>query len=259
MRNVFVFAIISLLLIISGIWFVFPEEVLRSELIDSLSNKDLIAEIKGFKKGLFYELKADELVFKSDSNSIISFKDINSKIRFLSLLLFHINMSVKCQFAGGVVNGNVLIKKDGITGSLFLNEGKIEEIKVLNNTGLKIKGLMNAVINFYTDSTDLGFYVKDAVIEPLILKDAYIPLNLFHKINGRFVKEKDTIKIESLTFEGKNVIARVKGNIVNSSIDCLIEVMPATEDVNRQLIVYGLDRYKVAPGYYVIPVSEIFK
>lgn len=259
MRKVLAFILISIPIFFWGIWFVFPEDVIKDEIIDTLSNEDLKPEITGFKKGLSYDFKIDKLVFKNNSKEVLIFKNIDSKIKFLSLLIFQINMTIKGEFAGGILNGNLLIEKNGVSGKLFLDNGNLEEINALYIADLKAKGILKATIDINTNNAYLNFIVKDADMEPLIIKDTYIPLNLFKKINGSFVKEKDFINIESLSFEGENIIARVKGKIIDSKIDCNIEVMPGNEYVDKQLVIYGLDRYKVAPGYYVIPIFQILR
>lgn len=258
MKKVLVFILISIPIFFWGIWFIFPEEVIKNEIINSLSTSDLKAELTGFRKGLLYNFKIDKLLFKNSSNEILVFKNIDSKIKFINLFLFQIDMSIKCDFAGGVLDGRLLIKKNGISGKLFLDNGNIEEINTLYTAGLKAKGSIRATVDVNTNNIIINFIAKDVDMEPFIIKDTYIPLNLFKKINGSFIKEKDSILIESLSFEGEDIIARVKGKIIDSKIDCNMELMPRREYLDKQLIIYGLDKYKVAPGYYVIPVSQIF-
>lgn len=256
MRKTFLFIVISIPLIIYGIWFVFPENVLKSYIADSLSGNNFSTEITGFKKGLFYDFKIDKLVFENNLKEIMTIEDIDSRINFFRLILLCLDMSVKGKAVKGNVYGRILIKKDFISGNLILNNGRLEEIKALKFLNIDATGNIRAKVEFDSNNMSIEFSSDDLETKPLILKDLYLPLNLFKGFNGSIIKKGDVIEIVSFYLEGKDINARIKGRVDGSGDDCVMEIMLKKGYVEDNLILHELERYKVMPGYYVIPIRH---
>jgi hypothetical protein len=81
-----------------------------------------------------------------------------------------------------------------------------------------------------------------------------VPLNLFQSISGSIDVRENVMHITSISLEGKDVNARLKGNIKANTMDLTMELMPGRSFIENPLFLNEFDRYKVSPGYYVIPV-----
>ncbi len=75
---------------------------------------------------------------------------------------------------------------------------------------------------------------------------------------GSFEVKEDIINIISFRLEGNNIYAKAKGTIKNNILDAEIELMPGKSFIENPLFAYEFKRYKVAPGYYVIPIRINF-
>jgi hypothetical protein len=65
----------------------------------------------------------------------------------------------------------------------------------------------------------------------------------------------NTIDVASVSLEGPNIFARLRGTIRNNFMDLRMEVMPEKVFLENPLLLSQVDRYQVSPGYYVIPVK----
>ena len=79
-------------------------------------------------------------------------------------------------------------------------------------------------------------------------------MNLFHSISGSIDIGENIIHITSVSLEGKDVNARLKGAIKDNIMDLIVELMPRKAFLENPLFLNEVDKYKVSPGYYVIPV-----
>jgi hypothetical protein len=86
-----------------------------------------------------------------------------------------------------------------------------------------------------------------------------VPLNFFNSVRGVLEVKGDTIHISSLALEGKDIYARIRGEISNNVMDISMEIMPERSFLNNPLFINAMEQYKVSPGYYVIHIRRYLR
>jgi len=255
-RKTLLVILVSFLVVFYGTWFVFPEDVLKSAIVDHFSYGDLSIEIDGFKKGLFYCFDIERLTFKKNSDVLMLVNNVHSKINFFKFFLLHLDMSINGGSNDEVIEGKISIIDDNISGNLIFKGWGLENIGAIKLFGINAKGKLMAKISFDSYNLQIEFSVNDLVADSIILKGSYIPLNLFQKFNGFINKKGNVVEISSLYFEGNNLIGRLKGKIVDSDVNCFMEIMPGKGFIDEKIYFPEIEKYKVSPGYYVIPIKD---
>ena len=80
-----------------------------------------------------------------------------------------------------------------------------------------------------------------------------VPLNFFHRVTGSIDINGKILNIVSVYLEGKDISARLKGAIRDAVMDLNMELMPGKSFIENPLFIAGLEKYKISPGYYMIP------
>ncbi|MCD6319544.1 MAG: hypothetical protein J7M03_02570, partial [Candidatus Desulfofervidaceae bacterium] len=83
----------------------------------------------------------------------------------------------------------------------------------------------------------------------------FFPLSFFHTIQGLIEFSPDIIRILSLTAEGQEIYAKLKGEIVNNKAHLNLEMQTASA-LSRPYFAL-LKKYEIMPGYYKIPFDGI--
>lgn len=251
-----IFIILILLpIVLWAFWFIIPESFIQSRIENSVSNDKLILEAKGLKKGFFYLLVVDNLVLKNFQKELITVNNIKSHINPFYLLIFRL----KGSFDGGVgesgsISGYMNLTKKRIVSEIDFTGVNISEIPLFKLFGIKGDGIFSGTISIKENTGYIRFYTENTKLEPFSFSKFRVPINFFQKIMGSVEINKDIINIVSFTLEGRDIYARARGIVKNNVLDASIELMPGKSYVENPLFIYELERYKVSPGYYVIPI-----
>src|SRR4030042_190940 len=199
MKKILIISLIAIPLILWGIWLVFPKTSIQSIMEGSVNSDKLGVEVKGLKKGLFYNLTVDRLTLKSSGDEQVSLNNIYGCINPLNFIMLRFTM--------------------------------------LDDTG------------------HVEFVTKDSRLEPAILSGVNVPLNFFNSVRGSVDIKGDIINVVSIALEGKDIHARLKGPIKDAVMNLDMELMPGISLIENPLFRGELGKYKVSPGYYVIPLK----
>lgn len=256
MKKVLVISLLAVTVIVWGIWFVFTKESLQSLVEDAFTDDRGIVELKGLEKGLFYNFSISRFVLKTSKSELISFENIKAHINPLHLLTLRMDISFKGNACGGNISGYMHLKRNSAQGEIEINKAVMSEVPFLKLAGIKGTGTVSGKYVLANDNGHIDFFTEDAGFEPAFFSGMKMPLNFFSSIKGSLDIKGDIINIVSVSLEGKDVHARLKGSVKNAFIDLRMELMPGTSLAENPLFLAEFEKNKVSPGYYVIAVKE---
>jgi type II secretion system protein N len=248
-------ALTAIPVIFWGIWIAVPETSIQSIIENSISSNKFRLEVKGLKKGLFYNLSVDNLTLKSSGEQLVSLTNIHSRINPLSLIMFRLNLFFDGGIGGGNISGRINRIKNKIQIGLDIKKADISDIPLFKLIGIQGTGTISGRFTMIDDTGHVEFVAKDSSFEPAVFSGVKVPLNFFHSIRGSVDIKGDIINIVSVALEGKDIYARLKGVIKDAVMDLDMELMPGTSFIENPLFLAGLEKYKISPGYYIIPVK----
>jgi type II secretion system protein N len=241
--------------VIWGIWIAFPVTAMQSIIEDSVHNQKFTLTVEGLKKSMFYRLYADRIVVKSTEAEIISFHSVHANINPLRLIALHMDLSVYGRVGEGHFSGNARFSKTMITTRLDFMQANLRDMQFLEVAGIRGTGDVSGKFTLTDQKGHLEFLVNDAGIEPAVFAGVIVPLNFFNTIKGSVAIEGNTVDLASVSLDGRDIFARLKGFIKDNVMDLHMEVMPQKSFLENPLFLSQVDRYQVSPGYYVIPVK----
>lgn len=251
----------NILLLIIGIpvfilllWLIaLPDSVIKTTIENSISNNgrlNINPSIKGLRKGLFFTVYADSLELKIDKKTALIITDISSRINPLYLFKRQFAFSVRGKIGKGDIEGHFKLSE---SGSLKIDKAEFSSIPYLASAGLHGKGLISARLNLKNNIMDAVFEIPDADIRSSTMAIP-MPISSFRKIQGALQLQGNTIKITSISLDSDKGYARIKGEVINGTMDLSLELMPSAgklEPIESILI----SKYQISPGYYVIPIK----
>jgi len=250
-----VIALIAVPIIFWGIWIAFPKTSIQSIIEDSLGSERLTLEVKGFRKGLFYSLSGDRLALKRSGEEQISLSEIRGRINPLSLVVMRLNLSFDGNMGGGNISGILDVSRNKTRIEMNIKKARINEMPLFKVAGLQGTGIISGRLKMADGTGHVEFITKDSRFDPAIFSGITVPLDLFDTIRGSMDIKGNIIDVVSISLEGKDIYARLKGVIRGDAMDLHMEIMPGVSFIENPLFHGGFERYEISPGYYVIPVK----
>ena len=236
------------------IWMTFPASSIQSMLEDSVRGANLTMEVHGLKKGFFYALNVDSATLKSSGEELVSFSNIRCRIKPLGLIRMQLDVSLDGEAGSGKIAGNSVLKKNGSQTIFDYKAVDLGEMPFLKRGGIQGTGTLSGRFFVSDDKGHIEFATRGAHFEPMVVSGIRVPMNFFNDVTGSLVIGRNAIEVVSVYLAGKDVYARLKGFIKNSVMDLNMELMPGRSFLENPLFNMEMDRYRVSPGYYVIPV-----
>ena len=255
--------IAAALLLVTGLWFIaVPEGLIADVIENSLSRDYLYLKTEGVKKGLFYNFSAGRILLMkkgaegSPDHPLLVFEDVRGRFEFLSLLTLGPELGFEGRMNEGVVRG--LVRLTG-QDTLMIKAGNIpiKGIPLFEPLGIYGDGTLSGSFLVRNNAGDLKFSVSDMRLERASLGGIFLPLDLFHEIRGAAILGNAATEIRSFAMSGTGIYARVKGSIGGSGMNLSLEVMTDPSFSAEPLFQLVLERYRVSPGYAVIPLKGV--
>lgn len=241
--------------VIWGLWVAFPVTAMESIAEDSLQNQDITLQIDGLRKGLFYRLQADRIALMNREAELISLHAVCVTINPLHLIALRMTFSVHGSFGEGSFSGEGRLSKKSTTINIHFQEAQLKDMQFLTLAGIRGRGTVSGRLTMGDKRGHMDFLVNDAEFEPAVFSGVLAPLNFFNMVRGSVDFLGSAIDIASVSLEGPNIFARVKGVIKNNMMDLRMEVMPQKTFLENPFFLRQVERYKISPGYYMIPVK----
>jgi type II secretion system protein N len=248
-------ALTAIPVIFWGIWIAVPETSIQSIIENSISNNKFRLEVKGVKKGLFYNLSVDNLILKNSKKELIFLSNIYGRINPLSLIMLRLNLSFNGEVGEGTISGHTSLIRNKTQIGFDIKKADISDIPLFKLIGIQGTGTISGRLTIIDDTGHVEFVTKDSSFEPAIFSGVKVPLNLFHNIRGSVDIKGNIINVVSVALEGKDIYARLKGVVKDAVMDLDMELMPGVSFIENPLFLAELEKYRISPGYYVIPVK----
>jgi type II secretion system protein N len=248
-------ALVVIMVIVCSVWIMFPANSIQSIIEDSVTDKKLNLEIKGLKKGLFYNLSAESIILKSSGQKIVSLTGIHGKIDPISLTVLRPKIIMNGNIGSGNFSGTLGFAKNKVQVNIDFKQVSINDAPFFSQIGIRGEGTVSGKIVMTDNKGNIEFVTKDANLGQAEITGVSVPLNYFHSVTGIIDINGNLLSIGSLFLEGKDINARLKGIIKNDDMDLKMEIMPGKSFAENPLFISGLEIYKISPGYYVIPVK----
>jgi type II secretion system protein N len=254
-----------ILFLVPGLWFIAITEGLIVDIVEnSLSGDYLYLRTEAVEKGLFYDFSAAKVLLMkkgvgaSPDSPIVVFEDVKGGFNFLSLLTLNPELVFEGRMNKGEVRGIVrLTGKDTlmITGDNISMNG----VPLFEPLGIQGDGVLSGSFLVRDNEGDLKFLVSDARLERSYFSGIFLPLDLFREIRGAASLYNDSAEIRSFALSGAGIYARVKGSIRRTDMDLSLELMTDSSFNAEPLFELVLERHRVSPGYYVIPLKGMIR
>jgi type II secretion system protein N len=240
--------------IVCGLWAAIPVTAIEAIIEDSVRNQNIDIKVEGLKKGLFYRLRADGIVLKRTESEIISLHSVQADLSPLHLVALRMDLSVSGRLGEGSFSGDASLSRKKVILNLDFRQAQLKDMQFLSAAGIRGRGTVSGNIVMTDQKGHIDFLVNDAEIEPAGFSGAFVPLNIFRTVKGSVDVDGNAVDVTSISLEGPNIFARLRGAIRNNFMDLRMEVMPEKVFLENPLLLSQVERYQVSPGYYVIPV-----
>jgi type II secretion system protein N len=247
-------AAVSILLLIWAIWIVIPVTLIEDIIADSVTGRKITLETTGLRKGFFYNLRAEKILVKSGSGEVLSFTETGSRINPFRLMLLQVKIAVDGNIGGGSISGDMHFARNSLNMKLEAENASVKEIPFFERAGIKGEGAFFGRFILINDDGRIEFNAESVKFEPAFFSGIQVPMNLFSKVSGAISIKENIIQVVSVSFEGKDIFARLKGVIKDSFMDLTMEVMPGKSYMENPLLLAGIERYRISPGYYTVPL-----
>jgi type II secretion system protein N len=237
-----------------GLWsVVITDRVLIGMAEKALDGSGLRLEVTDLKKGFFFDIKAARVTVSNSGRRLLFIDDFTGRINPFHLLAGRPPLRFWGTLGGGRVDGQVGFFR-GSPATVSVEKAQINEIPLFGLSGLEGSGTLSGELRSAKGKGDIQFTVKDARLKTISYGGVPVPLEVFHDARGALQIGGAGIKIVSFSLDGDGIYARVKGNVAGKRLNVSLELMP--DSSFRDAIVFSaLGRYRLSPGYYVIPIT----
>lgn len=248
-----------MLALVWGAWLIaVPGSLITGKIDAGLDKSPVVVEFEGFRKGLFYSIKADGLSIRSASGGkrLLYLEDLRAGLSISSLLRLSPSIDLSAVLAGGRVTGSA-----GRGGALSM---KTEEVDLSalglerTITGLRAGGKAWLDANAMAGSGEVRFRVTGMEFLPYRYMGFSLPLDLLKSARGLVLIDNGIARVESAAFEGEGIYARITGSAGGGRVDMKLELMPSDELENSQPYFRLLQQYRVTSGRYEIPIKTSY-
>lgn len=234
-------------------FFAVPDKLIKERMIDAVAKSgdgSISLSFAGFKKGVFFNIHAENLYLNLDNKRAIHITDFVCNFTPRYLISKQIAFSIAGKIGTGNIDGIVKLPHDS---RITVDRVELNAVPYLTGIGIESKGYLSAYITIKKDTANIVFEVPDLGIQDSAL--TMIPfVDTFRKMQGALAVKGNVIHVDSVSLEGDKGYARLKGDITNGVMNLSLELMPAADKLNTvESMLIG--KYIVSPGYYVIPIK----
>jgi len=248
-----------LLALVWGAWLIaVPGSLIKGKIGASLEGSPVTVEFEGFRKGLFYSIRADGLSISraGGGTGLLYLEDLRAGLSIPSLFSLSPSIEFSATLAGGRITGSAG------TGGVLIMKAEDVDLSALglerSITGLRAGGKAWLEANAADGSGEVRFRVTGIEFLPYRYMGFSLPLDLLKKARGLVLIENGMVRVESATFEGEGIYARIKGSAGGGRVDMRLELMPSAELENSQPYFRLLQQYRVTSGRYEIPIKTSY-
>ena len=242
-----------------------PGKAVERVLARALENQGYTLRSSSFGLTFPLGIQGKNLELGSDQGTLLKLDKAQIKLNLLPLFLGRVAFDFRSNIGKGQIKGEFTTGKQG-RFAMDVAALQLEEIPFFRTvTDAQVKGELNGKGSFKlkqgTTSGELQLAVKGAELQGVKIGGTPLPDATYKSVQGMLRTGGGKASLESLTFEGDGLYARLKGDmpllspISAAPINLTLELMPKAEFLEKQKFVFLLLlKYQTSPGHYQIPV-----
>lgn len=249
------YAASALFAFIWGFWLVsVPEAVLLLHVDAARARSPWAVEVKGFKKGLFYSIHADEVsVALPGGAGRIAARDLRVGLDLGRLLLLRPGVKVSGELGRGALSASAHRDGPGVRASLALTGASLAGIHLPE--GITGDGTVELEATLDPDGRGVArIAVRDLAVERFTTLGFAVPAELFSAGRAQLVHEGGVLTIESCVLEGQEAFARLSGTVRGTLVNLSLELTTSERVERENSAVIFLKQYERSPHSYVVPL-----
>jgi len=249
-----------------------PESFLAGYL-QSLAGPSIALELTGFKKGFFYSLHVERASInnrtprgsqppasppgegRGEGPALVVVENLDITPDMLSFLKLSPRFNFSGQVGQGRMRGAAGRERGDLTATVHGEHIDVGSLPILEQSGIYGEGSLTFDFRWIESRGEIVFSIDEARLSGVFAGNSAVPLNFFKSVKCLLTLE-NTITVNSLTMEGPGIYVRMKGEIREGRLNGRAEVMVDASFSQYPLLQPLLERYKVSPGYYIIPFSH---
>ncbi|MBI5639758.1 MAG: type II secretion system protein GspN [Nitrospirae bacterium] len=240
-----------------GIWLVaVSEETLLRLAENFLDRGDTRVEITDLKKGFFYNFSAGQVIIRRSDKTLLSLENVRGDINPFGLLRLRLPVSMSGEAAHGKISGKADILRRGTPLQIAFEDARLEEIPAFRVMGLDGRGLISGTMSLEKGAGNVRFEVKEMSLKNTAFDGISVPLDLFYTARGAMEIRAETWRIVSFSLDGNEIRARLKGKMEGGNLNLTMELMPEQAFIEKNPLFSLLEKYRISPGYYSVPVRK---
>jgi type II secretion system protein N len=251
----------ALMLLCFGTWMIgISETTIRELMALPLKEQGISIETEGLTKGIFCSLaiqKATLVQHDSAGSAIplLTVTDVSAHLDLGSLLVLRPRIGFKGSVGDGTLTGSIALSASDET-TVKAASVALSHVPFVALRGIRGDGTLSWDVLMQADAGELKLRIDNARLRESSVEGVALPLDMFHEIRGLFIIGRDATEIRSLALEGKGIYARLRGTVQKGALASVLEVSVDTSVRENLVVAAMIERYKVSPGYYEIPVSR---
>ncbi len=258
---------VSILVLVFGLWILWftavPESWIAGRIQAAAQRRGLGVELTSMRKGYLFNLRAERAVItatprrgQANGRPLLNIQNLAVAPDLTSFLKFSPALDLSATAGQGRIIG-VLSGQQGEAGITMRGDGlDLGSVPALTAAGVYGEGTISFNLRQQAGQGKISFAVDRARMSGHLAGLDALPLGYFHTVRGVFTLG-NTITVSSLTLEGEGIYVRLKGTIKAGTVsEGRAEVMLNSAFKHYGLFQEILDRYKVSPGYYVVPLAQ---
>ena len=244
-------------ILLFGIWIIaIPEDRIANLAEHALDNTALHLEFSGLRKGLFYNFTADWISIKKNDNTLILIENLSGHLNLASILKLKLPLVFTGSLGSGTIKGELDLLRKNRDIIIRINNAGTEQIPFFGFIGLRGGGILSGELLLKNNIGEIKFELKDTKFTSGTFGSLNVPLNMLNSAKGAMEISGNTLKVLSFALDGDGVYARVKGDVTDNRLNLVLELMPEKSFTDRNLVFTLLEKYRVSPGYYMVPLTN---
>ncbi|MBI5827586.1 MAG: type II secretion system protein GspN [Deltaproteobacteria bacterium] len=268
-------SVIAAALIIPGLFllcvvafYLVPDELIEGWLKEAAARKAGVAFTrKSFSKAFPFgiELRAVEIAGNGGTRLLLLDR-VRARVNPLSLFAGRLTAYIDGDAGDGGFTGYAILRPSGVAVATEAKGVDLRYLPVLTRSSVKINGLLDARVSLNRVGAGClegtisinGFRIESGEV---MVMGFPLPLGSIESAGGQVELKGCKALIEGLWIEGKDLSARLKGEITaiktplaQSPVELTLEIIPKHGLVNKEFMLSLLSDFRKSANFYSIPV-----
>jgi len=242
--------------------FFIPAEQVREMVQRALAQQGYDFTVGRFGKAFPLGISARDVTIADSRGPLLKLDRLSVRPAFIPLLTGNLALSADAAVGSGTITA---LWRSGRSGGISADISglRLEQVPFfLTAAGATVKGILRGEARLTGVAPRMNGVIKlevrGAELSDMKIGEMPLPAVSDETIQGMLRVKDGRGRVESLTFEGSGLYARLSGEIplsASAPLELILELMPKADFLEKQKFVFLLlVKYLDSPGHYRIPV-----